>query len=760
MAINDQFSGYAQQGILAEPMDISPLGDFGRGLKYSPFDLLGAPVDLMNMGLQGVDALFGRPNTLGSRTPFLGSEYLIDKYSDLVEGIGYDYGRPTGSLAETAGRVTGGILAPTGGAAAFGRGVDLMGAGIDAYAAGAPARVAERARTTTLGSGVDPTAFIDDMIVRGMGDNGGVSPADTPRGLLDQTQAAQGEPVGLLADDPVRQMDTAQARYFETGKFEPPTAENVDQARAALEASPNDPVLKQQYLDLRRVRDTKLSQMSPTEQLELDTNYRMQHQPRGPQDGGGRLDDITAGGELFPDDVYSADGLRFYGNPNNSFDRQSYAAILSARGNPEAEITIYRGVPTDVNQINAGDWVTLSPDYAAMHAADGYGPNGDQAGKVISQQVKVKDVFSDGNDLNEFGYFPADLAELGVKKIVPPTPDEPGIIAFHGSGADFDEFRLEMIGTGEGAQAYGYGLYFTDSEDIARFYKDAVGGSGYKKLDYNADAHASQSITDVNFKDVDGYRSYPIDKAQDLIKSALKTQRFNVEPDEKALNIFEMTFERDGALQIDMRDGTSVSFLKNFDGDELTVTPLKKAEGKIYKVGLAPKPDELLDYDLPLSQQPRPVQKQIENLVGDLLAGEPEAYNNFDFQALAAIKGDTKSNWMGQKIPPEGYSPTGDDLLRDLKKFFESQDFQNELYGRGDRLASELMTQFGIPGIKYRASGSRGAATADEAAERNYVIFDDKAVNILEKYGIAGPVLVTGAGMAREEQPRLTRGIL
>ena len=246
-------------------------------------------------------------------------------------------------------------------------------------------------------------------------------------------------------------------------------AKNVDEARAALEASPNDPVLKRQYLDLRRARDAELSQMSPTEQLELDTSYRMDHQPRGPQDGGGRLDDITAGGELFPADVYSADGLRLYGNPNNSFDRQSHAAILAARGNPEAEITIYRGVPTDVNQINAGDWVTLSPDYAAMHAASGYGPNGDQAGKVISQRVKVKDVFSDGNDLNEFGYFPADLAELGVKKIVPPTETEPGIIAFHGSGADFDEFRLEMIGTGEGAQAYGYGLYFTDSEDIAKF---------------------------------------------------------------------------------------------------------------------------------------------------------------------------------------------------------------------------------------------------------------------------------------------------
>jgi len=388
---------------------------------------------------------------------------------------------------------------------------------------------------------------------------------------------------------------------------------------------------------------------------------------------------------------------------------------------------------------------------AAMDAADAAKIDPNQATGAAMDAAQAR-YFETGN------YEPP-TAENPVS-IVQPTETEPGIIAFHGSGADFDEFRLEMIGTGEGAQAYGYGLYFTDSEDIARFYKDAVGGSGYKKLDYNADADASQSITDVNFKDVDGYRSYPIDKAQDLIKSALKTQRFNVEPDEKALNIFEMTFERDGALQIDMRDGTSVSFLKNLDGDELTVTPLKKAAGKMYKVGLAPKPDELLDYDAPLSQQPRPVQKQIENLVGDLLAGEPETYNNldtsgaFDFPALAAIKGDSKSNWMGQKSPPDGFSPTGDDILRDLKKFFESQDFQNELYGRGDRLASELMTQYGIPGIKYRAAGSRATTTADEAAERNYVIFDDKAVKILEKYGIVGPVAVTAAGAAAVNRGR------
>ena len=63
--------------------------------------------------------------------------------------------------------------------------------------------------------------------------------------------------------------------------------------------------------------------------------------------------------------------------------------------------------------------------------------------------------------------------------------------------------------------------------------------------------------------------------------------------------------------------------------------------------------------------------------------------------------------------------------------------------------ASQLLNDFGIPGIKYRAAGSRATTTADEAAERNYVIFDDKAVKILEKYGIVGPVAVTAGATSQ-----------
>lgn len=76
--------------------------DFARGVKYAPFDLLGVFVDTVNMPLQAVG--------LGSDKPFLGSEYLIDKYASAVEGLGGSYARPTGSVDETAGRILSGFV--------------------------------------------------------------------------------------------------------------------------------------------------------------------------------------------------------------------------------------------------------------------------------------------------------------------------------------------------------------------------------------------------------------------------------------------------------------------------------------------------------------------------------------------------------------------------------------------------------------------------------------------------------------------------
>ena len=154
---------------------------------------------------------------------------------------------------------------------------------------------------------------------------------------------------------------------------------------------------------------------------EIDTSYRVQHQAKGYNDGDPiRLDDLTKsidGGEAgYPDDFYTARGRSLYAPPARFPDdeygianTQSYDAIVKAKGNPEAEVTIYRAVPNEENitKINEGDFVTLSPKYAELHGASGYGSRGEDAGKILSQKVKVKDLLWDGNDVNEFGYFPS-----------------------------------------------------------------------------------------------------------------------------------------------------------------------------------------------------------------------------------------------------------------------------------------------------------------------------------------------------------------
>jgi len=152
-----------------------------------------------------------------------------------------------------------------------------------------------------------------------------------------------------------------------------------------------------------------------------DVSYRYQHQPRrgDPSETVGLVDLTkslagTEGG--YPDDFYSPEGRRhyappprFYGDEYGEANDQSYRAIKAARGKPEKVVTIYRAVPKDVDDINAGDFVTLSKTYAEIHASGGYGTDSegnDLQGKVISEQVKVKELIWDQNDVNEFGYFP------------------------------------------------------------------------------------------------------------------------------------------------------------------------------------------------------------------------------------------------------------------------------------------------------------------------------------------------------------------
>ena len=48
--------------------------------------------------------------------------------------------------------------------------------------------------------------------------------------------------------------------------------------------------------------------------------------------------------------------------------------------------------------------------------------------------------------------------------------------AYHGTPHRFTKFDISKIGTGEGAQAFGWGLYFAERKQVAQFYREALSG--------------------------------------------------------------------------------------------------------------------------------------------------------------------------------------------------------------------------------------------------------------------------------------------
>lgn len=57
------------------------------------------------------------------------------------------------------------------------------------------------------------------------------------------------------------------------------------------------------------------------------------------------------------------------------------------------------------------------------------------------------------------------------------------IEVYHGTGKEFSSFLMDKVGTGEGLQKFGYGLYFTESTEVAKFYAEqAIEGSVIYKV--------------------------------------------------------------------------------------------------------------------------------------------------------------------------------------------------------------------------------------------------------------------------------------
>jgi len=123
-----------------------------------------------------------------------------------------------------------------------------------------------------------------------------------------------------------------------------------------------------------------------------------------------RLDDATPIyklDEIYPKDIYSDDAVRLYSSGNKQADIKAFEIINKIRNNPDADVVIYRATPKDVKDINAGDWVTLTREYAEIHGKSNLNNNYN----IITKKVKADEIFTDANSIQEFGYDPRTLSK-------------------------------------------------------------------------------------------------------------------------------------------------------------------------------------------------------------------------------------------------------------------------------------------------------------------------------------------------------------
>ena len=257
-----------------------------------------------------------------------------------------------------------------------------------------------------------------------------------------------------------------------------------------------------------------------------------------------------------------------------------------------------------------------------------------------------------------------------------------GMTVWHGSPHKFDKFDISKIGTGEGAQAYGHGLYLAQAKNVADKYAGKL----------------SQKVIEIP-----GFTpNTPVE--HDLIASLSKRANTTQYGSGARAALDDLrSIERTGQGEPKEAAQKMLSAMGDFGSPVLTDT------GHLYKVDI---PDEavarMLDWDKPLSQQAPEVQAALNKL----------------------------------RELPEIYKDSN--TLFDIPNAADGEAFYHALFRdvNGADRASASLKALGIPGIRYLDGGSRTAGTGTS----NFVLFDDQLPRILERNGVPTGLQPWGPG--------------
>jgi hypothetical protein len=273
---------------------------------------------------------------------------------------------------------------------------------------------------------------------------------------------------------------------------------------------------------------------------------------------------------------------------------------------------------------------------------------------------------------------------------------------FHGSPHLFQRFDASKIGTGEGNQTYGYGLYFAESPDVAKSYQSAL--SADRGFSYGGKTGLTRKeVQDmVNAKYGGGY-------LDGVIRPSGVADSFMDD-------MVTGTGRAEGSYPRQYKPGSQRAKIY----DELRGQIQHTDPGNLYQVDL---PDEqiarMLDFDKPLSEQAKPVREALSKLG---IAVDDRKISEYDDALLNALMSDQPSG----ALPRRPMNMTGGQIIRELQSnpsiFFPQMMQGRELTQamiNPAQGASSVLRQAGIPGIRYLDQGSRGAGQGTS----NFVVF-------------------------------------
>lgn len=307
--------------------------------------------------------------------------------------------------------------------------------------------------------------------------------------------------------------------------------------------------------------------------------------------------------------------------------------------------------------------------------------------------------------------------------------------AWHGSPhRGIEQFSTDAIGTGEGAQAYGWGIYLASLRDVAEYYRKKLSqpqpsvtfpyGDDERYVRINS-GWAGESSGNV-LEGADHVAAEALYSGDDLAKAIADAEINGF--DEVVLGNAEYSVK-------DAREALRIINDKDVEYDEVA--------GQLYEVEI-PEDSDMLLWDKPLSKQPANVRKVLHDGVSrpttlqrtlagmdvkGLLAWAKAFDRNsaWDEEVNEDTTADELRGWLIQNYGDEDMADymggggfdagrTGESIYRELATKLGS-----------DRAASEALLAAGIKGIKYLDGTSR----PDGDGSHNYVIFDGADTEIV-----------------------------